>query len=75
MRQDPDIIFLGEVRDEETAVMAVRAALTGHQVFTTLHTNDALGAIPRLGRYRCATTFACGVADLYDGATLGAEAM
>jgi type IV pilus assembly protein PilB len=49
MRQDPDIIFLGEVRDEETAIMAVRAALTGHQVFTTLHTNDALGTIPRLG--------------------------
>lgn len=49
MRQDPDIIFIGEVRDEETALMAVRAALTGHQVFTSLHTNDALGAIPRLG--------------------------
>lgn len=49
MRQDPDIIFVGEVRDEETALMAVRAALTGHQVFTTLHTNDALGAVPRLG--------------------------
>lgn len=48
MRQDPDIIFVGEVRDEETALMAIRAALTGHQVFTTLHTNDALGAIPRL---------------------------
>jgi general secretion pathway protein E/type IV pilus assembly protein PilB len=48
MRQDPDIIFIGEVRDEDTAIMAVRAALTGHQVFTTLHTNDALGAIPRL---------------------------
>ena len=49
MRQDPDIIFVGEVRDEETALMAVRAALTGHQVFTTLHTNDALGSVPRLG--------------------------
>ncbi len=48
MRQDPDIIFVGEVRDEDTALMAVRAALTGHQVYTTLHTNDALGAIPRL---------------------------
>lgn len=48
MRQDPDIIFVGEVRDEDTAIMAVRAALTGHQVYTTLHTNDALGAIPRL---------------------------
>lgn len=49
MRQDPDVIFVGEVRDEETALMAVRASLTGHQVYTTLHTNDALGAIPRLG--------------------------
>ncbi len=48
MRQDPDIIFVGEVRDEETALMAVRASMTGHQVFTTLHTNDALGVIPRL---------------------------
>lgn len=48
LRQDPDIIFLGEVRDEATANMAVRAAMTGHQVYTTLHTNDALGAIPRL---------------------------
>lgn len=48
MRQDPDIIFIGEVRDEPTANMAVRAAMTGHQVFTTLHTNDALSALPRL---------------------------
>ena len=48
MRQDPDIIFIGEVRDEETALMSVRAAMTGHQVYTTLHTNDALGALPRL---------------------------
>ena len=48
MRQDPDIILVGEVRDEETAEMAFRAAMTGHQVFTTLHTNSSLGAIPRL---------------------------
>lgn len=48
MRQDPDIILLGEVRDEATAEMAFRAAMTGHQVFTTLHTNSALGSIPRL---------------------------
>jgi general secretion pathway protein E/type IV pilus assembly protein PilB len=48
MRQDPDIIFIGEVRDEDTALNAVRAALTGHQVYTTLHTNDAMGSIPRL---------------------------
>ncbi|MEL6333113.1 MAG: ATPase, T2SS/T4P/T4SS family, partial [Cyanobacteria bacterium J06626_26] len=48
LRQDPDIIMLGEIRDHETAETAVRAALTGHLVFTTLHTNDAVGAIPRL---------------------------
>jgi general secretion pathway protein E/type IV pilus assembly protein PilB len=48
MRQDPDIILVGEIRDEDTASMALRAAMTGHQVFSTLHTNSALGAIPRL---------------------------
>jgi len=48
LRQDPDIIMIGEIRDSETAETAVRAALTGHLVFTTLHTNDAVGAIPRL---------------------------
>ncbi len=48
LRQDPDIIMVGEVRDHETAETAVRAALTGHLVLTTLHTNDAIGAIPRL---------------------------
>lgn len=48
MRQDPDIILVGEVRDEDTAQMTMRAAMTGHQVYTTLHTNNALGVIPRL---------------------------
>ena len=48
MRQDPDIILIGEIRDEPTAVMAFRAAMTGHQVFSTLHTNSALGVISRL---------------------------
>jgi general secretion pathway protein E len=48
MRQDPDIIMVGEVRDLATAEMAVQAALTGHLVFTTLHTNDAPSAIMRL---------------------------
>jgi type II secretory ATPase GspE/PulE/Tfp pilus assembly ATPase PilB-like protein len=48
MRQDPDIILVGEIRDAETADMAFRAAMTGHQVYSTLHTNSALGAIPRL---------------------------
>ncbi len=48
LRQDPDIIMLGEIRDHETAETAFRAALTGHLVLTTLHTNDAASAIPRL---------------------------
>jgi general secretion pathway protein E/type IV pilus assembly protein PilB len=48
LRQDPDIILVGEIRDVDTATMAFRAAMTGHQVFSTLHTNSALGAIPRL---------------------------
>ena len=48
LRQDPDIILVGEIRDHETMEMAMRAALTGHLVFSTLHTNDAAGAIPRL---------------------------
>ncbi|MDP3995199.1 MAG: GspE/PulE family protein, partial [bacterium] len=48
LRQDPDIIMVGEIRDNETASLAVQAALTGHIVLSTLHTNDAPGAIPRL---------------------------
>src|SRR6266566_188354 len=48
MRQDPDVILVGEIRDQETAEMAFRAAMTGHQVYTTLHTNSAVGAFPRL---------------------------
>ncbi len=48
MRQDPDVILVGEIRDQETAEMAFRAAMTGHQVYSTLHTNSSIGAIPRL---------------------------
>jgi len=48
VRQDPDVILVGEIRDKETAEIALQAALTGHLVFSTLHTNDAPGAIPRL---------------------------
>ena len=48
LRQDPDVIMIGEMRDAETAEIAVQAAMTGHLVFSTLHTNDAIGAIPRL---------------------------
>lgn len=47
LRQDPDIILVGEIRDKETAEIAIHAALTGHIVFSTIHTNDAAGAIPR----------------------------
>ena len=48
LRQDPNIILVGEIRDNETADLAIQASLTGHLVFTTLHTNDASGALPRL---------------------------
>ena len=48
LRQDPDVVMVGEIRDSETAEIAIRAALTGHQVFSTLHTNDATGAVTRL---------------------------
>ena len=48
LRQDPDVILIGEIRDEETANMAVKASMTGHLVLSTLHTNSALGAVPRL---------------------------
>ncbi len=48
LRQDPDIILIGEIRDSETATMAFRASMTGHQVFATLHSNSAIGTLPRL---------------------------
>jgi general secretion pathway protein E len=48
LRQDPDVLMIGEMRDQETAELAVQAAMTGHLVFSTLHTNDAVGAVPRL---------------------------
>lgn len=48
LRQDPDVVFVGEIRDSETAEIAVQASMTGHLVFATLHTNDAVGTIPRL---------------------------
>lgn len=48
MRQDPDVILIGEIRDKDTAEMAMRAAMTGHKVFSTLHTNSAIGIFPRL---------------------------
>ncbi len=60
LRQDPDIIFIGEIRDEETAKMALRAAMTGHLVLTTLHTNDSFGTIPRLAELGIDTTMLAG---------------
>lgn len=53
LRQDPDVVFVGEIRDEETARISVQAALTGHLVLSSLHTNDAAGAIPRLRDLAC----------------------
>ncbi len=51
LRQDPDVLLIGEIRDEETAKIAAQAALTGHLVFSTLHTNDAVGSIARLREF------------------------
>jgi type IV pilus assembly protein PilB len=48
LRQDPDVVLVGEIRDKETAEIAIQASLTGHQVLSTIHTNDAAGSIPRL---------------------------
>ena len=48
LRQDPDVIMVGEIRDRETANMAIQSSLTGHLVFSTLHTNDAASAVTRL---------------------------
>ncbi len=48
LRQDPDVVLIGEIRDKDTAVTAIQAAMTGHQVYSSLHTNDAISAIPRL---------------------------
>jgi len=53
LRQDPDVVLVGEIRDQETAKIAVQAALTGHLVFSTLHTNDAVGALARLKDLGC----------------------
>ncbi len=53
LRQDPDVVMVGEIRDEETARIAIQSALTGHLVLSSLHTNDAAGAIPRLRDYGC----------------------
>ncbi|MDX2147119.1 MAG: GspE/PulE family protein [Planctomycetota bacterium] len=53
LRQDPDVVFVGEVRDEDTARISIQAALTGHLVLSSLHTNDAVGAIPRLHDLGC----------------------
>lgn len=67
LRQDPDIIMVGEIRDKETAQLAVQAALTGHLVFSTLHTNNSAGVIPRLidmgvDPYLIAPTLICAIA-------------
>ncbi len=56
LRQDPDIILVGEIRDEETAQMALRAAMTGHRVLTTIHTQNAFGVFPRLQELKISTS-------------------
>ncbi len=61
VRQDPDVIMVGEIRDLETAEIAIQAALTGHLVFSTLHTNDAPGAVTRLQDMGCEPYLVCSV--------------
>ena len=61
LRQDPDVILIGEIRDENTADMAIRAGMTGHLVFTTLHTTRALSAIYRLKELKIATSLLAGI--------------
>jgi type IV pilus assembly protein PilB len=66
LRQDPDVILVGEIRDKETAQLAIQAALTGHLVFSTIHTNTAIGVIPRLldmgvDPYLIAPTLICAI--------------
>jgi type II secretory ATPase GspE/PulE/Tfp pilus assembly ATPase PilB-like protein len=61
LRQDPDVILIGEVRDEKTANMAIRAGMTGHKVFTTLHTVNALGAIYRFMELNVPVSLLAGV--------------
>lgn len=77
LRQDPDVIMVGEIRDKETAQLAIQAALTGHLVFSTIHTNNAIGIVPRLidmgvDPYLIAPTLVLGMAQrlavrLYEG--------
>ena len=64
MRQDPDIIMVGEIRDRETAEIAIHAALTGHLVFSTLHTNSAPGAVTRLQEMGVASFFASAIIEV-----------
>lgn len=80
LRQDPDVIMVGEIRDKETAQLAVQAALTGHLVFSTLHTNTAAGAIPRLidmgvDPYLIAPTLILSVGQRLVGMLVGGEAV
>ena len=64
LRQDPDVIMVGEIRDRETADIAIRASLTGHLVLSTLHTNDAPGAITRLIDMEIRTIFNCFIVEM-----------
>jgi len=70
VRQDPDIIMVGEIRDNETASLAINASLTGHLVLSTLHTNSAAGAIPRLLDMKCEPFLIVSTVDLIIGQRL-----
>ena len=72
LRQDPDVALVGEIRDSETGITATEAALTGHLVLSTLHTNDAVGAIPRLINMGVSILLACAGVDWSCCTTIGA---
>ena len=74
LRQDPDVIMVGEIRDRETAEIAIQASLTGHLVFSTVHTNDAAGAITRLVDMGVEPFLVASLADRGDGPAAGAPA-
>jgi general secretion pathway protein E/type IV pilus assembly protein PilB len=61
LRQDPDIILVGEIRDNDAATMALRASMTGHTVYTTLHAPDSIGVLPRLVDLGLSSTQVCGI--------------
>ena len=71
LRQDPDVILVGEIRDDEVADITIQASLTGHLVFSTLHTNDAMGALPRLAQFNLESDSFAKAINIFDCPKIG----